>query len=62
MTGNDAQEPLQPLPPALNDLIRKAIREYLSGKRGDIDAGGLVFEDVAEGFKVRVTAADEGMA
>ena len=52
MTRHDAQEPLQPLPPALNDLIREAIREYLSGERGDVDSGGLVFEDVAEGFKV----------
>ena len=52
MTRNDAQEPLQPLPPALNDLIGEAIREYLSGERGDVDPGGLVLEDVAEGFKV----------
>jgi len=62
MTRNDTQEPLQPLPPTLNDLIGEAIREYLSGERGDVDSGGLVLEDVAEGFKVRVTSADEGMA
>jgi len=53
MTRNDAQEPLQTLPPALNDLIGEAICEYLSRKRGDVDSGGLVLEDVAEGFKVR---------
>ena len=62
MPGNDAQEPLETLPPALNDLVREAIREHLPRERRDVHTRGFVLEDVAEGFKVGVAPAHKGMS
>ncbi|KAF7328157.1 hypothetical protein MVEN_02573200 [Mycena venus] len=60
MPRNDVQEPLQYLPPALNDLVGEAVSP--AREREDVDARGLALEDVAEGFKVGVASADEGVS
>jgi hypothetical protein len=59
MPRHHRQKALEPLPAALDDLIRKPVGEDLAGENGDVDAGGLALEDVAEGLKVRVAPADE---
>ncbi len=41
VSSDNTQESLQALTPCLNDLIREAVGEDLSGKRGDIDTGGF---------------------
>ena len=43
MTSDNTQEPLQALSSCLNNFIGEAVRENLSGQRGDVDAGGFVF-------------------
>ena len=62
MASNDAQKPLQALPPALNDLVRKSIREYLAGQGRDIYSGGFALEDIAESFEIGVASAHNGMS
>jgi len=59
---HDAEEALEALPSGLDDLIREPVREDLAWERGDIHAGGLVLEDVAEGFKIRIASAHERVA
>jgi hypothetical protein len=49
---DDAEEALKTLPPCLNDLVRKAVREDFARERGDVHASGLVLEDIAERLKV----------
>jgi hypothetical protein len=56
---NDAKEALKALAPSLNDLVGEAVGEDLAGKRGYVDPCRLAFEDIAEGFKVRVASPYE---
>lgn len=62
MPHDNPQEPLEPLPSMLDHIIAEAVREYLAGQRWDRDTGGLALEDVAEIFKVGVSAANDGVA
>ena len=62
MSRNDTQKSLQPLPPALNDLIREATGKYFSRKRRNVYPSGFMFKDIAKCFKVGVTAANKRMA
>jgi hypothetical protein len=62
MPSNNTQKPFQPLPPAFDNLIWEPIGEHLSGEGRDIDTCGFALEDIAEGFKIWVTPADEGVA
>jgi hypothetical protein len=62
MAGDDAQEPLQPFSPALDDLVGESVREDLSWERRDVDPCGFVLQDIAEGFEVGVAPSYYGMA
>jgi len=62
MPSNDAQKPLQTLSSALNNLIREAIREDFAWECWDVDSRRFMLEDVAEGFEIGVSPADERMA
>ena len=62
MSDNDLEESLQPFPTLLNDGIVKLVEVHLAGQRRNGDAGTLALEDVAEVFKVRVTAAHAAVA
>ena len=62
MSGNNRQKTLQPLPPSLDDFVGEPVGEDLAGERRDIDSCGFAFENVPEGFEIRVTATDEGVA
>lgn len=62
MTRHARNKPLQPLPPTLNDLIRKAVRKHLPRQRRDIDARSLPLEDVTEVLEVRVATSDGRVA
>ena len=62
MASDDGEEPLETLAPRLDDLVGEAVGEDLAGERGDVYAGGFVFEDVAEGFKVGVAPPYDGVA
>lgn len=62
MPSNDGKEALEALAPALDDLVREAVREDLAGKGRDVHARGLALEDVAEGLEVRVAAAHDRVA
>ena len=55
--SDDGEEALEALAAALDDLVREAVREDLSGQRRDVDSCALTFENVAEGFKVAVPSA-----
>lgn len=57
MTHHNLQEPLQPLPPMLNHIIAKPIREHLPRQRRDGHARTLALQDVAEGLEFVVAAA-----
>ena len=62
MSRDDSQEPLESFTSSINDLIREPIREDFSGERRDVDSCRFAFENVPEGFEIRVTATDEGVA
>lgn len=62
MAGDDGEEALEALPPALDDLVREAVREDLAGEGRDVHARGLALEDVAEGLEVGVAAAHDRVA
>ena len=59
MSRDDSEEPLEALAAALDDLVREAVREDLSGQRGNVHARALALEDVTEGFEVRVPSSDD---
>ena len=59
MTGDDAQEALQTLPPALDDLIRKTVGKDFPWEGRDVDTSRFVFKDVAKSLKVRVATTDK---
>jgi len=59
---HNTQEPLQPFPPTLNDLVGEAVGEDLAGKRGNVNARGLALEDIAKGLKVGIPSAHERMS
>lgn len=61
MSRHDLQEPLQPFPPMLDDVVAKAVGEHLPGKWGDRDTRALALQDVAEVFEVGVSAAHDGV-
>lgn len=61
MSRHNLQEPLQPLPPMLNHIIRESIRKHLSWKWWDCDACGLALKDVAEVLEVGVASANLGL-
>ena len=62
MAGDDGEEALKALAATLDDLVGEAVCEDFAGERGDVDAGGLALEEIAEGLKVGVAAADDGVA
>ena len=62
MTDDNLEEALQSLTPLLDDGVVKFVKVDLSRKRGDGDAGAFTFENVAEVFKIGVTAADTAVA
>jgi len=59
MPCNDAKEPLKTLTPGLDDLVREAVGEDLSGERRDVHSRRLALENIAEGLKVRVASTHE---
>jgi hypothetical protein len=59
MACNNAQEPLEALPSALNDLVGEAVCEHLARKRWDVHAGRFVLENIAECLEVRIAPAHE---
>lgn len=61
MTSNDAKESFESFSPDFDDFIREPISEDLARKGRNVDASRLPFEDIAERFKVRVTASHEGV-
>jgi len=62
MTNNNLQEPLQSLPPMLNHIIAKPVREDLSWQRRNRDSRRLALQNVAEVLEVGIASADRGMA
>jgi hypothetical protein len=52
MARHDTEEALEAFPSGFDDLIREPVREHLAWERGDVHAGRLVLEDIAESFKV----------
>lgn len=62
MTSNYTQKSFQAFSPGLDNFIRKSVGEYFARERWDVDAGRLMFKDIAESFKVRVTPSNERMA
>lgn len=62
MTSDDSQEPLQALSPSFDNLVGEPVGEDFAGERRDVDACGFAFENVTEGFEIRVAAADERVA
>ena len=62
MSSDDSQEPLQTLTSGFNDLIGESVGEDLSGERRDVDSCKFAFENVPEGFEIRVSSADDGVA
>lgn len=62
MARHDTKEALETFPSCLDDLIRKAVREYFARERGNVHASGFVLEDIAERLKVRVAPAHKRVA
>lgn len=58
VSSNNLKETLQSLAALLNDLIREAVGEDLSGEWGDVDSGGLSLQHIPEPLEVRVTATN----
>ena len=58
MSGNDSKETFKALSTSVDDLVRETVREDFAGEWRDVDAGGLAFEDVTEGFEVAVASSD----
>jgi hypothetical protein len=56
MTSNDRQESLQAFSSCLDNFVREPIGEYLARKRRDIHPSRFALENVAEGFKIRVSS------
>lgn len=56
MSNDNLQEPLQPLPPVLNHIVREAVGQDLARQRGYRDARRLALENVSEGFEFVVAA------
>src|SRR5689334_7471486 len=54
MTGYDLQEPLQPLPPALDHLVRKPIGKHLARQRWNIHPRTLALKNIPKVLKVRI--------
>lgn len=61
MSSDDIQKTFQTFSSTLDDFIRETVGENFAWKRWNVDAWGLSFQEVTEGFKIRVTAADDGM-
>jgi hypothetical protein len=59
MSRNNAEEALETFSSGLDDLVRKAVREYLAWERRNVHPGGLVLENIAERLKVGVASAHE---
>lgn len=59
MSRDNAEEALETFSPGLDDLVRKAVREYLAWERRNVHPGGLVLENIAERLKVGVAPAHE---
>jgi hypothetical protein len=59
---DNVQPDLEGQPPGLDDRGGEKVGEYLARKRRDAGAECLANEDVAEGLKVRVTSADDGVS
>lgn len=62
MSDHDLQEALQALPPVLDDIVTKAIREDLARQGWDCHTRALPLEDVAEVFEVRIAPAHAAVA
>ena len=62
MSCDDGEEPLEALTAGLDDLVREAVREDLSGEGRDIHASGLALEDITERLEVRVPPANDRVA
>jgi len=54
MAGHYCEKPFQTLPSRFDHLVRKPIGKDFAGKCGDINAGRLALQDIAECFKVRI--------
>ena len=55
--SHNSEETLEALAAGLNNFVRETIGEDLSRKRGNIYASRFPFQDIAEGFKVAITAS-----
>ena len=62
MACDDAKEAFETFSPGLDDLVGEAVCEDLAWESGDVDAGGLVLEDVTECLKVGVSPANKRVA
>lgn len=58
MSRYNAQKPLQTLSPVLDDFVGEAVGEHLAREWWDVHPRRFVFEDVAEGLKVRIAPPD----
>ena len=62
MANDDLEESLQALSALLDHGIVEFVKVDLSGQRRDSNASALTLEDIAEVFKVRITAAHAAVA
>jgi hypothetical protein len=61
MPCNNAQKTFQTFSTTFDDFVRETIGKDFAGERWDVDSSRFTLEDVAEGFKVGVTSANQGM-
>lgn len=62
MSRNDAEEALEALASGFDHLVRKPVCEDFAWERGDVYAGGLVLEYIAERLKVGIAPAHKRVA
>lgn len=62
MSNNNLEESLQTFPALFNDSVVELVEVDLSWQWGDGDACAFTLKDVAEVFKVRITAAHAAVA
>jgi hypothetical protein len=61
MPHDDLQEPLQALPPMLNDIVREAIRKNFAWQRRNGHTSRFPLEDVTEVLEVAIATAYGGL-
>lgn len=61
MSRDNLQEPLQPLPSVLNDVVAEPVGKNLARQWGDSHSCALTLQDIAEVLEVGVAAAHDGV-